>query len=151
DLFENQFISTATLMPDGKSLLIYPFVPPQLQGERMPRREPALWDTEQQRDVRKFPIGIHGGRADGQPHVVAPDSSAMAEAQVNGDVFVWDGKGNPLYILKPSRQPRTQVVFAFGGKALVAADESHAIRVWDTKSGELTRSFGGGLAKPAAI
>ncbi|MDB5310466.1 MAG: hypothetical protein JWO38_4668, partial [Gemmataceae bacterium] len=117
------------------------------------------WDLERDAEDRTFTVVQDRARETPfmGPQLFAPDESRMAELDnQDGSIWLWGKDGNPTGRLAravgdPSETRSRLAVFSPDGKTLYSTLPDHTIKVWDTTTGKLTRSFGTGKSRPSAL
>src|SRR5581483_3782581 len=105
-----------------------------------------LWDADADKEV-----AVLQSAAEPEPEMsavlglsFAPDSRSIAVALENKSVQVRDSvTGTVRFVLRGSPEPFTCLAFTPNGKSLVTGSPDRAVCLWDTDSGQKSRTFTG--------
>jgi RNA polymerase sigma factor (sigma-70 family) len=107
----------------------------------------TVWDLRERRPLRRIRFEQHPtpGSFEGTT-VVASTGRAFADRtrETNRPVRIWDASGLPRATLDATFTASSLFLLP-DGESAVAVDAGPCVRVWDTHTGELTRTFGGDL------
>ncbi len=154
DSVTDEHINAADVSADGKTAFVNAY---RINPNKSMEFHHYYWDIDAGKEVRTFsakpPDSAGGSRG---PHLFAPNGSAMAEvAHHQGEIWLWDGRGQNTHTLKVSIPRLTGfdelARFTPDGRSLVTCDDTQTVKVWNVATGQLARSFGGNLPAPSAI